>query len=403
MSQAVATILGGSTPFTAALVEALRAASAEGKLPACELRLLGRDREAAEAMARYAQARLGALGWRSLASTQLGRALDGATIVINQIRFGGLAGRASDEAIARACHVAADETLGPGALAAALRSARPLSELASSLARICPDAWIFNLANPLSVTTSVLVRAGAPPKCVGLCELPFTTVAEACRALGVGLDEVQWSYAGFNHRGFVLALKRAGRDLLSLLPFALGHKTIFGIAADDIARLGALPLKYFHLSSRPKAPSTFSRVPFLEAVKAAIARELRASDAPPPSLSQRDCRWYSGAVVPMMSAVLGQGARELVVNCVREDGLCWEQPARVDGQGVRPIDQPINGSPRHWLGVWAAHERAFCEAIAAPSPASIRRALDLDPSVPKSQVDTASTAVWFTHRARGET
>lgn len=417
MSKPVVTILGAGTPFTAALVEALLAASTDEKLPAGELRLFGRDGTAAAAIADYARHRLEASGWSAAASTRIEQALDGAGIVVNQIRFGGLEGRARDEALAMRFQVAADETLGPAALCAALRVAPHLSELASSLARRCPDAWVLNLANPLSVTTSVLVRAGAPRKCVGVCELPCTTALEACRAMGVDFEHVEWSYAGFNHRGFILALKRCGTNLLALLPEMLGKKTIFGIAAEVIARLGAVPLKYFPLSCSPSQFPTASRVPFLQALKASIAQELRASLLPPPSLSKRDFRWYGEALVPMIVAVLGKTGRELVVNCVHEDGLCWELPARVDGDGVHPIAPPVDvslpvqktpqevvrctqRSPGHWLRVWAAHERAVLAAVAAPSAASIQRALELDPSVPRSKVAAISSAVWSAHRAR---
>src|SRR5207248_11703192 len=82
----VVTILGGSTPFTAALVEALRAASAD--LPACELRLFGQDDDALGRMARYADGRLAAFGWSVSSSRRLGQAVDGAAVVVNQIQIG---------------------------------------------------------------------------------------------------------------------------------------------------------------------------------------------------------------------------------------------------------------------------------------------------------------------------
>jgi len=75
----IVTILGGSTPFTAALVEALRTASAG--IPACELRLFGQDVDALERMARYGDRRLAALGWNVSSSRRLDQAVDGAAVV----------------------------------------------------------------------------------------------------------------------------------------------------------------------------------------------------------------------------------------------------------------------------------------------------------------------------------
>ena len=148
----VIAILGGSTPFTAALVEAFRAA------PACELRLFGQDRDALEKMKRYAERRL---QWTVLATSRLEEAVTGAAVVVNQIRFGGLEGRSRDEALANRFGLAADETLGPCGLSAALRVVPRIRELAAGLGRRCPNAWVLNLSNPLSVTTRAMIRGNA--------------------------------------------------------------------------------------------------------------------------------------------------------------------------------------------------------------------------------------------------
>src|SRR5882672_2642964 len=113
MSRTVA-ILGASTPFTAALIEALR------RSDPFELRLFGRDVQALERMKRYAQRRL---GWPVSATARIAEAVDGADVVVNQIRFGGMEGRARDEELASRWRLPADETIGPCGLSAALRVA----------------------------------------------------------------------------------------------------------------------------------------------------------------------------------------------------------------------------------------------------------------------------------------
>ena len=260
MSPAIA-ILGGSTPFTAALVEALQAAPAG--IPAAELRLFGQDAAALERMKRYGEGRLGPLGWTVSATKRLDEAVDGAAVVVNQIRFGGLAGRSRDEALANRFQLPADETLGPCGLAAALRVTPQLRELAVELGRRCPDAWVLNLSNPLSTTTGAMIRAGAPRNCVGLCELPFATVLETCRVLRMSLADVEWQYAGLNHRGFVFGLKHRGEDLLPRLPELLQGETIFGVTGAQIRQVSALPLKYFELSNRPAKAAPTHRAQFL--------------------------------------------------------------------------------------------------------------------------------------------
>src|SRR5476649_765692 len=225
MSQPLITILGGSTPFTAALVEALRTAEIEE----CELRVFGQDGEALERMKRYGERRLASRGWTVSASRKLDEAVDGAAVVLNQIRFGGMDGRARDEALANRFQLPADETLGPCGLSGALRVVPHIRALAAELGERCGNAWVLNIANPLSVTTAAMIRAGAPRKCFGLCELPLATVIETCRILQKPLEEVDWQYAGVNHRGFVFGVAHRGEELLPRLPELLGNANVFGV------------------------------------------------------------------------------------------------------------------------------------------------------------------------------
>jgi 6-phospho-beta-glucosidase len=380
MKPAIA-ILGGSTPFTAALVEALRAAA----MPECELRLLGQDEQALERMRRYGARRL---HWNVSATRSLSDAVSGASIVLNQIRYGGMNGRARDEALANQFQLPADETLGPCGLTAALRVVPRIRELGAELGRLCPDAWVLNLANPLSVTTSEMIRAGAPAKCFGLCELPRATVGEACRLLEIPVDEIQWQYTGLNHRGFVFDLQHKGEQLLPRLL----QKSVFGITGSEIRETGALPLKYFRLA----ASGPVRRAVFLNDLKDAIARELDAGDVPPRSLSLRTLDWYTDAVVPMMSAILSPTPRRLVVNCM-QDGLVREVPAQVsrDGVAVETCEPPP--ALRPWLDRWTAHEHAMLRAVRAPSLDSIEAALLLDPIVPPSKVRELGRAVMADH------
>jgi len=390
--KSVVAILGGSTPFTAALVEALRAASAG--IPGCELRLFGQDVEALERMERYGDRRLAGLGWSVSATRRLDEAVDGAAIVVNQIRYGGLEGRSRDEDLACRFQLPADETLGPCGLTSALRVVPGIRELATELGRRCADAWVLNLSNPLSITTAAMIRAGAPAKCLGLCELPAATVAEICRMLQVSIADVDWEYSGLNHRGFVFALKHRGEDLLPALPQRLDGRTIFGITGEEIRQVGAVPLKYFRLSTCAGKPAARGRAEFLRELKETIAREMEQPAAPPPSLAMRDLSWYGGAVVPMIAAIFAGDRRRMIVNCLREDGLVREVPVRVsrDHLAVVGAEAPAHLAP--WLERWAAHELALLQAVESPGLEAIEHALALDPSVPHARVREIGRAIW---------
>jgi 6-phospho-beta-glucosidase len=386
-------ILGGSTPFTAALVEALRAAAPD--LPRYQLRLLGTDAVALDRMQRYSALRLRDAGWTVSSCTRLEEALDGVAVVVNQIRFGGLSARARDEAMAERWHVPADETLGPCGLAAALRTADQTRELGAQLGRRCPDAWVLNLSNPLSVTTALLGANGAPARTVGLCELPLSTAAEVCRVLRCSVDDVDWEYAGLNHRGVIFSFRHRGEELLPQLPDLLAGETIFGITADEIRQIGALPLKYFKLT-RAGATSV-RRAGFLISLKTQIAVEIDRGEAPPPSLQRRAFDWYSAAVVPALAAISSDVPRRIVVNVPGDDGLVREVAATVSRAGFdrRNLDAP--GHLTQWLRRWDDHERAVLEAVTAPSAAKIERALELDPIVPLGRAPEIAREIWMDH------
>ena len=390
MKPAVA-VLGGSTPFTAALVEALRG------IPACDLRLFGQDPLALGRMKRYGERRLSALGWTVSATRRLDEAVADVAVVVNQIRFGGLDGRARDEALANAFQLPADETLGPCGLSAALRVVPPLRELATKLGRLCPDAWLLNLSNPLSITTRAMIEAGAPRKCVGLCELPLVTVLETCRLLRMSPADVEWDYTGLNHRGFIFSLKHRGEELLPRLPDLLEGKSIFGVSGSEIRQAGAIPLKYFRLSTSRGTYAATDRAGFLRELKERLARELDQGAAPLPSLSMRDQSWYERAVVPMLAAILADDGRRIVVNGLGEDGLVRELPARVFRDRVELVAARPRAQLVPWLDRWEEHERAVIAAVESPTLERIERALELDPSVPATRVREAGRAIWEKH------
>jgi 6-phospho-beta-glucosidase len=370
----------GAGPFTAALVGALAGA------PPIELRLLGRDHAVLGALEILS---LSVLAGPVTASTD--RALlDGADVVLVQLRPGGSAGRIRDEQVAAELGVPADESLGLGGLSTLLRGARVLRGLADDLAAKCPDALVLVLTNPLP--TSVHLLRGGGLQVVGACELPTVTAARAAALLGV--DDLAWSYDGLSHRGFLHDVRLPdGREALPGLVERLRASagTIGGVGPAEVEALGAIPLKYHGLLSGAR-PGT-GRATAVAAARDALLTQLLTHPQELPSASAaRPTPWYDVMVAPILTALAGGRPVARVLDLPEADGLVRERWADVDTKGVHRREAATTAPPAAVAGLLAsyeAQERAWCDLLDEPTPALLERAVALDLVLPEA----AATAV----------
>jgi alpha-galactosidase len=103
------------------------------------------------------------------------------------------------------------DSVGPGGIVRALRNIPVFLELARNMEALCPDAWMFNLTNPMTTICRCVTRETSV-KTVGLCH----EIAGAQFALSQLLDanfmEMTPTVAGVNHLPFVTALDVGGTD-----------------------------------------------------------------------------------------------------------------------------------------------------------------------------------------------
>ena len=248
----------------------------------------------------------------------------------------------------------------------------------------CPDAWLMNLTNPLSVTTALLAGSGIA-RCFGVCELPRTTAREIARELGVEFDRMRWSYTGLNHRGFVHDFSIDDEDMLPDLVRRLDGGTLHGVGSVDISTLGCVPTKYFALltSSTGIPPRAMP----LAVLRRRILTELaRTPTELPPSLGDRRTDWYDDAVVPALAALAGDGSDQ-VVNVALDDDIVRERRVRMTPGGLVPVAiSPAPAAVQPWLERYDRHERQVMAAVVRPCASTIRGALQADPAVPAAGV-----------------
>jgi len=156
--------------------------------------------------------------WTVRATTDRREVLSGAHYVICSIEVHGLDSVATDYEIPAKYGVdqCIGDTLGPGGLMKALRTCPVLLEILADMERLCPDAWLLNYTNPMSIMCLAAARAGFR-RIAGLCHSVQGTSHQLANHAGVPYHEMTWKVAGINHLAWFTELKRNGQDLYPIL------------------------------------------------------------------------------------------------------------------------------------------------------------------------------------------
>ena len=105
------------------------------------------------------------------------------------------------------------DTIGPGGLFKALRTVPVFLDILRDAKRLCPNAWMLNYTNPMSIMCAAAARAVPGITTVGLCHSVQGTSQLLADRAGVPLDEVTWECAGINHLAWFTRFEHAGESL----------------------------------------------------------------------------------------------------------------------------------------------------------------------------------------------
>lgn len=309
-------VIGGSGSSTPELIDALDDwPGGIDRRPPLTVVLVGRSSEKLELVASECRARLAAGGRPVLveAEPDLGRALDGADVVLNQVRVGGLAARVFDESFPRAFGLPGEETVGPGGFANALRTVPALRATWDAVASIAPGALVVDLTNPAGIVCQAALRE-FPLRIVEVCDSPVTFTGAIAARLGRPAARVARRYVGTNHCGWYVPEDPDELDRLADLVTGMDP---------SVARLhGALPAPYVRYYAQPDRQLAGQRG------KATRAEQLLTLDAdllagyaaaPGAVTVRRGALWYGAAVLPVIDA-LEHGTDETLVLGVPNDG-----------------------------------------------------------------------------------
>lgn len=309
-------ILGGSASSTPELFDALSAwPGGWERRPNLTVVLVGRDEAKLELVARGCRARPIGPGAPVAVEieTNRRRALEGADVILNQVRIGGLAARAFDESFPRDFGLPGEETMGPGGFANALRTVPALRAIWADVAAIAPAALVVNLTNPAGIVQQAAV-AEWPLRILSVCDSPVAFVGAVAARLGQPVAEVQRRYVGMNHLGWYVP--ESPDQLAELADLATG------MGPEEVRLHQALPAPYVRYYVHPdrileSQRGKETRAQALQRLEAKLLAGYR--DRPAADLPRRGAVWYRLAVLPLVDAWL-HGSGDPVLAGAPNDG-----------------------------------------------------------------------------------
>jgi galacturan 1,4-alpha-galacturonidase len=164
--------------------------------------------------------------WRYRAVPTLAEALRGADFVVCSIQPGPLATMETDLKIPARyglLYPVGDSTGAPG-LVRGLRASIIYEGFARAIAEHCPDAWIINYTNPMTICTRTLTKVCPQLKAFGCCHEVFSSQELLAELVEKYWDEprpprqeIEVNVLGINHFTWIDRATYKGRDLLALL------------------------------------------------------------------------------------------------------------------------------------------------------------------------------------------
>lgn len=117
------------------------------------------------------------------------------------------------------------DTAGPGGILRAMRTVPLFEGFAREIARHCPEAWVLNLTNPMSICVKALYGAFPQIKAFGCCHEVFhaqdflcAVIQEICGVPRPNRREIYTDASGVNHFTWITQAQYGDLDILSLLP-----------------------------------------------------------------------------------------------------------------------------------------------------------------------------------------
>lgn len=228
----IAYVGGGSRDWAQTLINDLALCSDLGG----EVRLYDHDRESARQNARLGnsvQSRPEAVGnWQYVVADELVDALSGADFVLLSTQDPPAETMVHDLDVPReyGIYQSVGDTVGPGGTLRAMRAIPQYLRIGRAIRDHCPDAWVLNFTNPMSVCTRTLYEAYPDIDAVGVCHEVYGAQAWLADLVSDRLDvdadgeQIDVDVAGINHFTWATGARWRGRDILPLVDDRLAER-----------------------------------------------------------------------------------------------------------------------------------------------------------------------------------
>lgn len=161
--------------------------------------------------------------WKYVAVQSLEKALNGANFVVISILPGTFDEMDSDVHTPEkyGIYQPVGDTVGPGGIVRSMRLIPMYVEIAQAIERFCPEAWIINYTNPMSICVRTLYEVFPRIKAFGCCHEVFGTqkllakmVEDDKNISGVKREDIKVNVFGINHFTWLDKAQYRGEDLL---------------------------------------------------------------------------------------------------------------------------------------------------------------------------------------------
>jgi len=360
------------------------------------------------------------------ASTDLCAALSGADFVVSAIEVERYHYWSQDFHIPRryGFRQIYGENGGPGSMFHTLRNLPPLLEIAHTMEKECPNAWLLNYTNPEAKLVEGISRL-SKIKAVGLCHGEGMGSYQLANFLQMPLERIGYKSVGLNHFGWFTKIwdKETGEDLYPKLHAA--ERRAEKLAHWDELALSRIMLRTYGLWPYPGANHIGEYFAWSDGFLAGAIPQFyhdpakenpwESTDTPPPpfiySLSggsqdelfaEKSGDWRevfnaegemhgSGEYgIPIAEAIFFDKPLEVgSVNMPNlgyskdlPQGMVIEMPALVDGKGIHPhACDPLPTAVAQMISTQGAIHKLVIDSYVEKSKNKLLQAVLLDPTV----------------------